>query len=90
MTPALLSVVALLVAIALSMTTRLNVGLAAIVFSWLVGVYAAGLSADAVMRGSVAECTRSSPLECTCQMWRFAPNRLVMSNAVVKVRACTS
>lgn len=51
MTPALLSVLALLVAIALSMTTRLNVGLAAIVFSWLVGVYAAGLSADAVMRG---------------------------------------
>jgi di/tricarboxylate transporter len=51
MTPAIWSVVALLVAIALSMATRLNVGLAAIVFSWLVGVYAAGLSADAVMRG---------------------------------------
>jgi di/tricarboxylate transporter len=51
MSPALLSVAALLVAIALSMTTRLNVGLAAIVFSWLVGVYAAGLSAETVMRG---------------------------------------
>ena len=51
MSPALLSVLALLVAIALSMTTRLNVGLAAIVFAWLVGVYSAGLSADAVMRG---------------------------------------
>ena len=33
------------------MSTRLNVGLAAIVFAWLVGVYAAGLSAEAVMRG---------------------------------------
>jgi di/tricarboxylate transporter len=51
MSPALLSVFALLVAIALSMATRLNVGLAAIVFAWLVGVYSAGLSADAVMRG---------------------------------------
>jgi di/tricarboxylate transporter len=51
MSPALLSVLALLVAIALSMTTRLNVGLAAIVFAWLVGVYSAGLSAEAVMRG---------------------------------------
>jgi di/tricarboxylate transporter len=51
MSPALLSVAALLVAIALSMTTRLNVGLAAIVLSWLVGVYAAGLSAETVMRG---------------------------------------
>ncbi len=51
MNPALLSVLALLVAIALSMTTRLNVGLAAIVFAWLVGVYAAGLSVDVVMRG---------------------------------------
>jgi di/tricarboxylate transporter len=51
MTPAIWSVLALLVAIALSMATRLNVGLPAIVFSWLVGVYAAGLSADAVMRG---------------------------------------
>ena len=51
MSPALLSVLALLVAIALSMTTRLNVGLAAIVFAWLVGVYSAGLTAEAVMRG---------------------------------------
>lgn len=51
MSPALLSVLALLVAIALSMTTRLNVGLAAIVFAWLVGVYSAGMTADAVMRG---------------------------------------
>jgi di/tricarboxylate transporter len=44
-------VAALVVAIGLSMATRLNVGLAAIVFSWLIGVYAAGLSAEAVMRG---------------------------------------
>ncbi len=51
MTPAVWSVLALLAAIALSMATRLNVGLAAIVFAWLVGVYAAGLGADAVMRG---------------------------------------
>jgi di/tricarboxylate transporter len=51
MSPALLSVAALVVAIGLSMATRLNVGLAAIVFSWLIGVYAAGLSAEAVMRG---------------------------------------
>jgi di/tricarboxylate transporter len=42
---------ALLVAIAVSIATRINVGLLAIAFAWLVGVYLAGLSADVVMRG---------------------------------------
>jgi hypothetical protein len=45
------SLVALILAIALSMTTRLNVGLAAIVFAWLIGTYVAHLGADAIVRG---------------------------------------
>lgn len=51
MSPALLSVLALLLAIVLSMTTRLNVGLAAIVFAWLVGTVSAHQTPDAIMRG---------------------------------------
>jgi di/tricarboxylate transporter len=49
--PALLSLFALLVAISLSIATRVNVGLIAIAFAWLIGVYVADLGADAVMRG---------------------------------------
>lgn len=51
MNAALASLIALLLAIVLSMTSRLNVGVAAIVLSWIVGVYIAGLSPDAVMSG---------------------------------------
>ncbi len=51
MNPALASLVAVIIAIILSMTSRINVGLLAIVFTWLVGVYMAGLKPDAVMAG---------------------------------------
>lgn len=51
MTAAELSLVALIAALALSMTTRINVGWVAIAFAWLIGVYHAGLRPDAVMAG---------------------------------------
>jgi len=51
MTPAQLSLIALLIAIVLSCTTRINVGLVAIVSSWLVGVYYAGVSVTDVAAG---------------------------------------
>jgi len=50
-TPAIASLIALVAAIALSMTTRINVGLVSIVFAWLVGTYVAGLSTEAIVRG---------------------------------------
>lgn len=50
-TPAHLSLIALLVAIVLSCTTRINVGLVAIVLSWIVGVYCAGVSVTEVAAG---------------------------------------
>jgi di/tricarboxylate transporter len=49
--PALVSLLALVVALALSMTSRINVGLLAIAFAWLIGSYVAGLRPDAVMAG---------------------------------------
>jgi Na+/H+ antiporter NhaD/arsenite permease-like protein len=51
MNPALASLLALLAAIILSMTSRLNVGLVAMALAWLVGVYVAGLPAEAVVAG---------------------------------------
>jgi di/tricarboxylate transporter len=51
MNPAIASLLALLLAIALSMTSRINVGLVAIALAWLVGVYVAGFKAEAVMTG---------------------------------------
>jgi Na+/H+ antiporter NhaD/arsenite permease-like protein len=51
MNPALASLLALVVAIVLSIATRVNVGLIAIAFAWLVGVYIADLTPDAVVRG---------------------------------------
>ncbi len=51
MSPALASLLALIVAIALSIATRINVGLIAIAFAWLIGVYLAKLGAESVMRG---------------------------------------
>lgn len=50
MTPAFASLVALLAAIIVSCTSRLNVGLVAIALAWAVGVYA-GLGADVVLGG---------------------------------------
>lgn len=51
MTTALASLLALLTAIALSMFSRINVGLLAIVAAWIIGVYGAGMKADAVAAG---------------------------------------
>jgi di/tricarboxylate transporter len=50
-TPAILSLLALLVAIVLSCTSRINVGLLAIAFAWLIGTGPAGWRADQVMAG---------------------------------------
>ena len=51
MTPALVSLLALVAAIVLSMTSRINVGLLAVALAWLLGVYVADLKPDAVMAG---------------------------------------
>ncbi|MGQ0642131.1 MAG: SLC13 family permease [Gemmatimonadaceae bacterium] len=51
MNPAVLSLIALLVAILLSITTQINVGLIAIALAWVIGVYAAGLRAEDVIAG---------------------------------------
>jgi len=51
MNPALASVIALLLAIILSMVSRLNIGLLAIALAWIVGVFIAGMKAEAVMAG---------------------------------------
>lgn len=51
MTAAVASVIALFGAIAISMFSRLNVGLIAIACAWLIGVYLAGMKPDAVLAG---------------------------------------
>ncbi len=51
MNPALASLLALLLAIVLSMVSRINVGLVAIALAWIVGVFVAGMKADAVIAG---------------------------------------
>ena len=51
MNPAVLSLIALIVALALSMSSRINVGWLALAFAWLIGVYQAGMRPDAVMAG---------------------------------------
>lgn len=51
MSTALQSLLALLAALALSMTSRINVGWIAITLAWLIGVYQAGLKPDAIMAG---------------------------------------
>ena len=51
MTPAVLSLLALVVALGLSMISRINVGWLAMAFAWLIGVYAADLRADVVLAG---------------------------------------
>jgi Na+/H+ antiporter NhaD/arsenite permease-like protein len=47
--PAVLALLALLLAIALSMTSRVNVGLLGIALAWLIGVYAAHMKPEAVI-----------------------------------------
>ncbi|HJU73806.1 MAG TPA: SLC13 family permease [Gemmatimonadaceae bacterium] len=51
MNAAVVSLIALLVAIVLSITTQINVGLLAIAFAWLIGVFVAGLRPDEVIAG---------------------------------------
>jgi di/tricarboxylate transporter len=51
MTAAIASLVALLLAIVLSMVSRINVGLIAIAAAWVIGVYFAGMKPDAVLAG---------------------------------------
>lgn len=51
MNPAILSLVALLVAIALSMATKLNVGVLAMAFAWLIGTYVAEWRVEQVAAG---------------------------------------
>jgi hypothetical protein len=51
MNPAVASLLALIIAILLSIVTRINVGLVAVGLAWLIGVYVAGLAPDAVIRG---------------------------------------
>ena len=51
MTPAIASLLALLLAIALSIATRINVGLIAIGLAWLVGVYFGDLTPETVVNG---------------------------------------
>ncbi|MEO6221700.1 MAG: hypothetical protein ABIP90_00515, partial [Vicinamibacterales bacterium] len=50
-TPAVLSLIALVIAIVLSCTSRINVGVLSIAFAWLIGVYQAGMKAEAVAAG---------------------------------------
>jgi di/tricarboxylate transporter len=49
--PAVASLVALLLAIALSLTSRINVGILAIVFAWLIGTYMADWRVEQVAAG---------------------------------------
>jgi di/tricarboxylate transporter len=49
--PAALSLLALLVAIVVSCVSRANVGVLAMAFAWLIGTYSAGWRADQVMAG---------------------------------------
>jgi di/tricarboxylate transporter len=51
MNPAIAALLALLLAILLSMFSRINVGLLALALAWIVGVYVAGLKPDVVMAG---------------------------------------
>lgn len=51
MNPAFASLLALFVALILSMATRINVGIVAAALAWLVGVYVAGFKPEAVLAG---------------------------------------
>lgn len=51
MSAAVLSLIALLVAIALSMASKLNVGVLAMAFAWLIGTYVAGFRPEQVAAG---------------------------------------
>jgi di/tricarboxylate transporter len=49
--PAVASLIALLIAIVLSIVSRINVGLVAIALAWVVGVYIGGLTPETVVNG---------------------------------------
>lgn len=51
MNPAVASLIALLVAIGLSMATRINVGLVGLVMAWIVGTFVAGLPTGTIVAG---------------------------------------
>src|SRR5262245_15146045 len=51
MTLAIISLLALIVAIVLSFTTRINVGFLCLVFAWIIGVYLGGLDVKAIRAG---------------------------------------
>lgn len=51
MTAAALALLALLLALGLSMTARINVGILAIALAWIIGVYPAHMKLDAVIAG---------------------------------------
>ncbi len=51
MNPSVASLIALLIAIILSIAMRINVGVVSIALAWLVGVYIAGLKVDAILSG---------------------------------------
>jgi len=51
MTPDVASLIALLIAIVLSCTSRINVGVLSITFAWLIGVYLAAMKPEAVAAG---------------------------------------
>jgi di/tricarboxylate transporter len=50
MSPAVISLVALVAAIALSIVSRINVGVVAIAFAWVIGAYVGDIGVDAVLR----------------------------------------
>jgi di/tricarboxylate transporter len=51
MKPAIVSLLALLAAIGLSMTSHINVGVVSLALAWVVGVFVAGMKPEAVMGG---------------------------------------
>ena len=51
MSPAIASLIALLIAIALSLTSRINVGVVAIVFAWVIGTAMAAMKPDQIAAG---------------------------------------
>ena len=51
MSPAVASLIALLIAIVLSVVSRINVGVLSIVFAWLIGIYLAGWKVEQVAAG---------------------------------------
>ena len=56
MTLAWASVAALVVAVALSVLTKINVGILSLAMAWLVGVYLGGMSVNASCRAFPCRC----------------------------------